>query len=151
MTNYVSLGQVGFEVNLIDNIDYLLIRDNMKWSENWLDVIAPLRAGGSRIGKHLLAETDFDWDIFIRPKGGDYQVALTKLQNLRTIIGDTAPKNAQGTSPVYYIESVAEQTSLLKYKVMSGVCVPIDRMLTQSGIIKCHLSLKFDGGPISGL
>jgi len=145
MSDYVNLGQLGSEINLIDNVDYLLIRDGFTWSELWADVIIPLRGGGSRIGKHLLSEVNFDWNILIRPQGGPYQTALDKLTTIRTILDTTAPLNAQGSSPVYYTESVAGQTTLIKYKVLTGTCVPTDRMLVQAGIIRCKLILKFDG------
>lgn len=154
MADYVNLGQSGAEINLIDDVDYLLVRDGFKMTENWASVIAPLRSGGARIGKMLLIETDFDWDIFIQPNGNPdtanaYQLALDKLKRLRSIL-TTAPVTAQTGNPVYYTESVAGQTTLIKYKVLSGTCVPTDRMLTQSGIIRCHLSLKFDGASPGG-
>lgn len=155
--DYVNLGQVGQEINLIDDVDYLLIRDGFKWDEKWLDVISNLRGGGARIGKHLLATVDFDWDIFIQPNGGTgidcsvpYESALIKLKALRFIL-NYAPRVSRTASPVYYTESVASQTTPLVYKVLSGTCVPIDRMLVQAGIIKCHLHLTFDGASIGGL
>jgi len=150
LTDYVDLGQSGSEVNLIDGIDYLIIRDGFKWDEVWADVITPLRGGGSRIGKHILSKTVFDWGFIVRPQGASYETAIQKLKNLRAILA-LAPKNAQGTNPVYYTESVAGQITLIKYKVLAGTCVPTDRMLVQAGVIRCHLHLEFDGASPGGL